>query len=113
MSCWCVWFFRRMYWMYSVALSRIWARDACCNSEKRQRQDKDLARVCGGGRNRQGFICPVPPTAQQKGFCRSSAVLMSLGKPKPNSRLLRGPNRGPLRRGSALLATGGLISGPH
>lgn len=44
MSCWCVWFFRRMYWMYSVALSRIWARDACCNSGKRQRQDKDLAR---------------------------------------------------------------------
>lgn len=28
-SCWCVWFFRLMYWMYSVALSRIWARDAC------------------------------------------------------------------------------------
>lgn len=42
MSCWCVWFFRRMYWMYSVALSRIWARDACCNSGKSQRQDKDL-----------------------------------------------------------------------
>lgn len=46
MSCWCVWFFRRMYWMYSVALSRIWARDACCNSGKSQRQDKDL--VQGG-----------------------------------------------------------------
>lgn len=46
MSCWCVLFFRRMYWMYSVALSRIWARDACCNSGKSQRQDKDL--VQGG-----------------------------------------------------------------
>lgn len=28
-SCWCVWFFRLIYWMYSVALSKIWARDAC------------------------------------------------------------------------------------
>lgn len=29
MSCWWVWFFRLMYWMYSVALSRICAREAC------------------------------------------------------------------------------------
>lgn len=28
MSCWWVWFFRLMNWMYSVALSRIWAREA-------------------------------------------------------------------------------------
>lgn len=29
MSCWWVWFFRLMYWMYSVALSRICALEAC------------------------------------------------------------------------------------
>lgn len=47
MSCWCVWFFRRMYWMYSVALSRIWARDACGNSGKRHGPDKDLSSAVG------------------------------------------------------------------
>lgn len=36
MSCWCVWFFLRIYWIYSVALSRIWARDACCDMRKKQ-----------------------------------------------------------------------------
>lgn len=32
-SCWWVWFFRLMYWMYSVALSRICAREACLTFE--------------------------------------------------------------------------------
>lgn len=46
MSCWCVWFFLRIYWIYSVALSRIWARDACCNRrESKGGQNKDLVRV--------------------------------------------------------------------
>lgn len=59
MSCWCVWFFRRMYWMYSVALSRIWARDACGNSGKRHGPDKDLSPAVGR-RAPPTWMCVAP-----------------------------------------------------
>lgn len=46
MSCWWVWFFRLMYWMYSVALSRICAREACLTEFCQQKFQRAMGQ-CG------------------------------------------------------------------
>lgn len=46
MSCWWVWFFRLMYWMYSVALSSICAREACLTEFCQQKFQKTMGQSC-------------------------------------------------------------------
>ncbi len=46
MSCWWVWFFRLMYWMYSVALSRICAREACLTEFCQQKFQRAMGQCC-------------------------------------------------------------------
>lgn len=46
MSCWWVWFFRLMYWMYSVALSRICAREACLTEFCQQKFQRAMEQCC-------------------------------------------------------------------